>query len=226
MPRMLMLAAHHTQNSSMGVPCRSDSGMGSIPWVSMLQTRSLSGCPPAVCSTSTPMAPPRWAIVAACGSRRQRGSPWDTTRRGGDVKSGTSRIEEVQERFARSGFHRWIGMRLERVEIGEVDVALDVEPHHLNLVGLLHGGLIAPPADPPTGLAYRTVLEPGTRHVTTHLSVTFLSPGRAGLVTARGKVVKSGRRFGYAEADAVGPEDELLARATATFTVSPERADQ
>jgi uncharacterized protein (TIGR00369 family) len=142
----------------------------------------------------------------------------------GDVKSGTSRIEEVQERFARSGFHGWIGMRLERVEIGEVDVALDVEPHHLNLVGLLHGGLIATLADTASGLAYRTVLEPGTRHVTTQLSVTFLSPGRTGRITARGKVVKSGRRFGYAEADVVGPDDELLARATATFAVSPERA--
>ncbi|HEY3022031.1 MAG TPA: PaaI family thioesterase, partial [Actinomycetota bacterium] len=97
---------------------------------------------------------------------------------------------------------------------------------HLNLVGLLHGGLIATLADTATGLAYRTVLEPGTRHVTTHLSVTFLSPGRAGLVTARGKVVKAGRRFGYAESDVVGPDGELLARATATFTVSPERAGQ
>jgi len=144
----------------------------------------------------------------------------------GDVESGTSRIDEVRERFAQSGFHSWIGMRLERVETGEVHVALDVEPRHLNLVGLLHGGLIATLADTATGLAYRTVLEPGTRHVTTHLRVTFLSPGRPGRVTARGKVVKAGGRFGYAEADVVGPEDELLARATATFTVSPERAGQ
>jgi len=100
------------------------------------------------------------------------------------------------------------------------------EDRHLNLVGLLHGGLIATLADMATGLAYRTVLEPGTRHLTTHLSVTFLSPGRAGWVTARGKVVKAGGRFGYAEADVVGPDDALLARATATFTVSPERAGQ
>ncbi len=135
-------------------------------------------------------------------------------------------IDDIRERFARSGFHTWIGLRLERVEPGEVDVALDLEPHHLNLLGLLHGGLIATLADTATGLAYRTVLAPGTRHVTTHLCVAFLSPGRAGTVTARGKVVKAGERFGYAEADVVGPEDELLARATATFTVSPEPAGQ
>ncbi len=138
----------------------------------------------------------------------------------------TSRIDEVRERFARSGFLNWIGMRLERVEPGEVDVALDVEPHHLNLVGLLHGGMIATLADTATGLAYRTVLQPDTRHVTTQLIVTFLSPGRAGRVTARGRVVKAGGRFGYAEADVVGPDDDLLARATATFTVSPEPAAQ
>ena len=45
----------------------------------------------------------------------------------------TSRIDEVRERFARSGFHNWIGMRLSRVEPGEVDVSLDVQPHHLKL---------------------------------------------------------------------------------------------
>jgi uncharacterized protein (TIGR00369 family) len=144
----------------------------------------------------------------------------------GDDVTSTSRLDEVRERFARSEFHRWIGMRLARVEPGEVDVELDVEPHHLNLLGLLHGGLIATLADTATGLAYRTVLRPGTRHVTTQLSVTFLSPGRAGRVTARGRVVKAGGRFGYAEADVLGPGGALLARATATFTVSPEREAQ
>jgi len=49
----------------------------------------------------------------------------------GGVESSTSRIDDVRERFARSGFHTWIGMRLERVETGEVHVALDVEPRHL-----------------------------------------------------------------------------------------------
>jgi uncharacterized protein (TIGR00369 family) len=136
------------------------------------------------------------------------------------------RIAEVVERFARSPFHNWIGMRLERVQRGEVGVALDVEPHHLNLVGVVHGGLIATLADTATGLAYRTVLEPGTSHLTSNLSVTFLSPGRSGRITASGRVVKTGRRFGYAEADVVDAEGTLLARATATFTVLTKRVDQ
>jgi uncharacterized protein (TIGR00369 family) len=132
-------------------------------------------------------------------------------------------VDDVRERFGRSEFHsRWLALSLERVEPGEVDVAMDVQRHHLNLMGTLHGGMIATLADTATGLAMRSTLEDGWTFTTTQLAVTFLSPGRQGRVLARGRVVKSGRRFGYAEADVVDAEDRLLARATATFAVMPE----
>jgi uncharacterized protein (TIGR00369 family) len=134
------------------------------------------------------------------------------------------RLAEVRERFERSVFHTsFLGARLARVASGEVDVELDVGPQHLNLFGTMHGGLIATLADTATGLAMLTALEAGTTHVTTSLGVTFLAPGRAGPVTARGRVLKRGRRFGYAEADVVDEAGALLARASATFTVTPER---
>jgi uncharacterized protein (TIGR00369 family) len=140
--------------------------------------------------------------------------------------SADPRVEEVRERFARSAFHRWIGMRLDLVEPGAVDVALDLQPHHMNLVGIAHGGLLGTLADTATGLAFRTVLEPGDTHVTTQLSITFLAPGTRGTVAARGRVVKAGRRVGYAEADVVSGDGTLLARAAATFAVRPKRDDQ
>lgn len=134
------------------------------------------------------------------------------------------RLEDVRERFERSRFHTsFLGARLGRVSWGEVDVELDVGPQHLNLFGTMHGGLIATLADTATGLAMLTALEAGTTHLTTSLNVTFLAPGRAGAVTARGRVLKHGRRFGYAEADVVNEAGDLLARATATFTILPER---
>jgi acyl-coenzyme A thioesterase PaaI-like protein len=45
-------------------------------------------------------------------------------------------------------------------------------------------------------------------------------------VSARARVVKAGRRFGYTEADVVDAEDRLLARAGATFAIMPARTDQ
>jgi uncharacterized protein (TIGR00369 family) len=135
------------------------------------------------------------------------------------------RLTEVRQGFARSEFHRtFLGAQLERVTPGEVDVSLLVETRHLNLAGTLHGGLIATLADTATGLAFRTTLEAGTTSLTSSLSVTFLRPGRPGTVTAKGRVVKRGTRFGYAEADVEDGEGRLLARAAATFTVMPETA--
>jgi uncharacterized protein (TIGR00369 family) len=136
----------------------------------------------------------------------------------------SDRLLEVRERFGRSTFHTsFLGARLGRVSRGEVDVELDVGPQHLNLFGTLHGGLIATLADTATGLAMLTSLEAGTTHLTASLGVTFLAPGRAGAVTARGRVLKHGRRFGYAEADVVDEAGDLLARATVTFTILSER---
>lgn len=137
-----------------------------------------------------------------------------------------NRLDDVRERFERSEFHsRWLGLTLERAEVGDVEVSLEIAPHHRNLMGTLHGGLIATLADTATGVAMGSSLEPGTTWTTTSLNVTFLAPGREGRVRAHAKVVKRGRRFGYAEADVLDDEERLLARATATFALMAERRD-
>ena len=134
------------------------------------------------------------------------------------------RLDALRDRFARSEFHTaWLGLRLERLEVGEAVVALDVEPKHRNLLGTLHGGMISTLADTATGVAMGSSLEPGLTWTTTSLAVTFLAPGRDGVVRATGTVVKRGRRFGYAEADVTADDGTLLARATATFAIMAER---
>ncbi len=137
----------------------------------------------------------------------------------GDQRSS---VDAVRERFARSEFHTtWLGLSLDRVEAGTADVSLEIGSHHQNLMGTLHGGMIAVLADTATGVAFGASLEPGLTWTTTALNLTFLAPGRSGRVSARARVVKAGRRFGYAEADVVDAEDRLLARASATFAVLP-----
>jgi uncharacterized protein (TIGR00369 family) len=135
-----------------------------------------------------------------------------------------TRLEEMRERFARSEFHStWLGLRLERLEVGEAEVSLEVESKHRNLMGTLHGGMISTLADTATGVAMGSSLDAETTWTTTSLAVTFLSPGRGGRVVALARVVKRGRRFGYAEADVVADDGTLLARATATFAIMPVR---
>ena len=73
------------------------------------------------------------------------------------------------------------------------------------------------------GLAVRTALEPGRRHVTIEMGVHFLRPAHPGRPRARGRAVRVGREVAFAEADVVDPDDRVLARATGTLSVGHER---
>jgi uncharacterized protein (TIGR00369 family) len=134
-------------------------------------------------------------------------------------------VRDIADRMARSAFHRWAGIDLVRAEPGEVEVALRAEDHHLNLLGTVHGGVLATVADTAMGLAMRTRSEPGSTYITAQLDVRYLVPGRPGRIVGIGRVVTSGRRTGYAEADVLDG-DRLLARASATFIVVRERPDR
>jgi len=143
------------------------------------------------------------------------------------VGGEADRVAWVRARMARSRFHAWMGMRLERLEPGSSELSLRVAEDHVNLMGVLHGGVLASLADAATGIAMLSTLEAGWSHLTTSLQLTFLAPAKLGEeVRARGRVVKTGRRFGYAEADVAGSDGTLLARAAATFMVRPDRSDQ
>jgi uncharacterized protein (TIGR00369 family) len=149
--------------------------------------------------------------------------PSETPKQTVTNESESERIEQIRERFDRSTFHSsWLGLHLDRLAAGEATVSLDIEDRHRNLVGTLHGGMISTLADTATGLAMATALERGQTWTTTSLAVTFLAPGRSGGASATGRVVKAGRRFGYAEADVTDDSGRLLARATATFAIMPE----
>ena len=139
------------------------------------------------------------------------------------MDEGADLIRELRERLQGSEFYRWAGIELTDASPGQAEISFDAGPHHVNLQGLVHGGMLATLADTAMGLAVRTQLEPGRRHVTVNLSVEFLTPGRAGRIVARGRTVKIGRQLGFAEADVVDDRGRLLARARSTLSVTTEK---
>jgi uncharacterized protein (TIGR00369 family) len=130
------------------------------------------------------------------------------------------RVTEVVERMARSAFHQAAGIELVRADVGAVEVAMVAGDQHRNLFGSLHGGTIATLADTAMGLSVLTAIDAGRTQVTTHLDVHFLASAVPGLLRARGRAVKVGRRASYAEADVVDERDRLLARAAASFVAT------
>jgi len=132
-------------------------------------------------------------------------------------------VDDLRRRVDETPFYGCAGISIVSAREGEVEVAMEVGADHLNIQGLVHGGLLATLADTAMGLAVRTRLEPGSRHVTIQLGVQFLSPGRPGRIVARARVVRSGRQIAHAEADVVDAGGKLLARAQSTVAVMAER---
>lgn len=135
--------------------------------------------------------------------------------------AGRAGIEdEIRERVAASSFHASIGIVVEYVRDGSVDLRLEAGPDHANLQGTVHGGVLATLADTAAGLAVRSAIPPGSRHVSVNLDVQYLAPANMGPLLATGRVVRLGRRIAFAEADVSDAGGELLARAQVTVAVS------
>jgi uncharacterized protein (TIGR00369 family) len=104
---------------------------------------------------------------------------------------------------------------------GEAEVVMELQPHHFNPQGIVHGGITAAIADTAIGLALRSMLKPGLTHRTAQLNVHFVAKGEGTRIVGRGHRVHLGQRMGYGEAEVVDGGGRLLARASATFIVLP-----
>lgn len=130
-------------------------------------------------------------------------------------------LRDLKDRVQRSPFHRWAGLELVSVGDGRAELAMDLQPHHFNPQGIVHGGIITAVADTSIGLALRAQLRPGLTHRTAQLNVHFLAKGAGTRLIGRGRALHLGQRMGYGEAEVVDGEGRLLARASGTFIVLP-----
>jgi uncharacterized protein (TIGR00369 family) len=128
-------------------------------------------------------------------------------------------LRRLRDRLAASDFHTWAGMEVVEATSGEVTVAMDVLDRHVNLQGLVHGGMLAILADTACGLSIRSAMEPGRLHVTTDLDIHYLAPARPGRLFGRGKAIRVGRSLAFAEASIEDDRGRLLAKAQSRFSV-------
>ncbi|HTG47352.1 MAG TPA: PaaI family thioesterase [Actinomycetota bacterium] len=132
-------------------------------------------------------------------------------------------LEELRGRVAASPFHAGFGLTVVDADQGSVRLGWLAREEHRNLQGLVHGGLLATLADVAMGLAVRTAIEPGRRHVTIELGVHYVRPAAPGAVSAIGRVVRVGTQIAFAEADVLDAHDRLVVRGTGTYSVTAPR---
>ena len=130
-------------------------------------------------------------------------------------------LEHLKDRVRDSPFHRWAGLELVSIGQGRAELRMNLEPHHFNPQGIVHGGIITAIADTAIGLALRSQLRAGLTHRTAQLNVHFLAKGEGKVLIGQGRALHLGERMGYGESAVLDGEGRLLARASGTFIVLP-----
>ncbi len=113
-----------------------------------------------------------------------------------------------------------MGIFVVEAEAGHVTMRCTPTGLHLNLAGMVHGGMLSTLLDAATGFAVHTLLP--TMATAPHVSVAyqFLRAGRPGVeIRATGTIVKRGRRLGHARGELHDADGRLLATGETTHAV-------
>ena len=121
-----------------------------------------------------------------------------------------------------SPFLRFIGIEYGRSENGVGSVSLEIQPHHLQAAGQVHGGLIAMLADTSFFRAARSLLAPGQRTTTIELKVNFLENTNSGRLTATTRVISNSNRLLVGDIEVTADDSRLIAQGLGTFLVIGE----
>lgn len=130
--------------------------------------------------------------------------------------------EAVRESFGRQALMATLGATLERVEAGEVEIALARSPQLTQQHGFLHAGVVAAIADSANGYAAFTLAPPDHDVLAVEFKINLLRPARAPRLVAHGRVLRPGRTLTVCLAEVHGEEDgerELVATMLSTIAV-------
>jgi|WetSurMetagenome_2_1015567.scaffolds.fasta_scaffold15692_4 acyl-CoA thioesterase len=125
-------------------------------------------------------------------------------------------LEKLKELSENQPISRFLGFRVLELAPGYAKVSIKMKPEFLNFNGIIFGGIITDVADEAFALCVSSIAHPS---VATHLSVYFLSRVEPDdELTAEGRVLKSGKRLGFAEMTVTNRSGMVVAKVTGTYS--------
>jgi len=106
-------------------------------------------------------------------------------------------------------------------EPGRTRLQVILEEHHMNQLGIAHGGITMTLLDVALGTAARSGNNKSAV-MTLDMQTQFIAPGR-GTLAAEGRIVRSGRSLVFVEADVHDAAGTLVAKASAIFKSTRQR---
>lgn len=109
---------------------------------------------------------------------------------------------------------------------GRIRAEIEIQNHHLNEGGVVHGGLLATLLDVVMGSAVVSTidLEGGEWCATQSLTTDFIRPGTEGTLYAIGEVDRRGQLAANAIGTVLDEDDRIVARATGVWAIRRSQA--
>ena len=107
---------------------------------------------------------------------------------------------------------------MDEMNRGACTLSMDRDRAFDGIFETIHGGLLMTLADSAAAFAILTMNGADARMATTEMSIRFLAPARD-RVTARARVLKSGKRLAFCEAEIKDAGGTLVAHATVTYMI-------
>jgi uncharacterized protein (TIGR00369 family) len=130
-------------------------------------------------------------------------------------------IEELRARLAASKTAVHFGFEVVSAEPGHVVLRMRVGARHLQIHGVVHGGVLASLADTAGGFATYTAYPHGVRVATVEMKINYLEAVERGTVEADGRVLRSGKHISVVDCEIRDENRRLVGQALMTFFVGP-----
>jgi uncharacterized protein (TIGR00369 family) len=133
---------------------------------------------------------------------------------------------ELKRRLRTTNTAKQFGFVLAEAEPGRVVLRMRVNSRHMQVHGVVHGGVIAALADTAGGLASYMACPRGTRVATIEMKINYLESVEGGIVEAEARVIRRGRHIAVVDCDVRDDHRRLVGKALMTFFVGPFRENR
>lgn len=113
-------------------------------------------------------------------------------------------------------FRTWIGLQITEARTGYARGEIELKPWHMNVLGIVHGGVLFTLADTVSGTAAHT----GQAYSvpTVNANINYMRAGKhTKKIAAEAQVIKKGKNFSVCECRIYDDSGQMLAMTTMTF---------
>ncbi|MES2521662.1 MAG: PaaI family thioesterase [Gemmatimonadota bacterium] len=131
----------------------------------------------------------------------------------------------VRASFGRQVAMQTLGITMERVAPGEVELMLPFRADLTQQHGFLHAGVVTAAADTACGYAALTLMETGVAVLSVEFKVQLLAPARGARFVALGRVVKAGRTLTVVAGEVRSDDGQTVALLNGTMMAVRDRPE-